>query len=600
MAKRPFLKAQQPQEPATPSRGQAFRRLLGYITAYKLQVSLSILFILLGTLALLVPGFLVGQAINIYIVQEDKAGLANAVIQLLVASAAAWVLMSLSGLIMAEVTQKAMFKLRQEMFEHIQTLSLRFYDRQPIGELMSRILNDVDTINQFFEKGFTQLIQAVFMLLAVTTIMLLISPAMTIAVLLILPFMGGLILFTANFAGPAFSALQEELGELNGFMEENITGNKVLKAYQMETHTFGQLEEISLAAMKAGIRANFISLTVLPLATFFVNADTALVGLTGGILSLLGTIEVGTVATFLIYSRQFARPLTQMAQIFNLVLQALAGAERVFQILDEEPDITNKPGAQALVNEAGEVVIRDLDFSYVPGRPVLHDINIVARPGMKIGLCGPTGAGKSTIINLIPRFYDIQRGDIAIDQQSIYDVQTGSLRQTVGIVLQEPFLFTDTVMNNLRYGRLDASDEACIEAAQLANAHEFISRLPQGYQTLLDGGGANLSQGQRQLITIARALLANRRILILDEATSSVDTRTERKLQQALERLMSGNTSFVIAHRLSTITDSHIIVALDRGRIVDIGSHQALMARKGFYYNLYMSQFKEELMHKKA
>jgi ATP-binding cassette subfamily B protein len=303
-------------------------------------------------------------------------------------------------------------------------------------------------------------------------------------------------------------------------------------------------------------------------------------------------VDVGTVASFFIFARMFARPLNQFAQILNMALQAGAGATRVFEILDEEPEIVDREGAADIGKLEGHVVMDHVDFSYVKGVPILHDVSLEAKPGQKIGLVGPTGAGKSTIINVITRYYDVQAGDIRLDDMSIYDVTQHSLRESVGMVLQEPYLFSDTVMANIRYARLDATDEECIEAAKAASADGFITRLPDGYETVLAGGGSNLSQGQRQLITIARIILADRPILILDEATSSVDTRTERKLQEALTAMMKGRTSFVIAHRLSTIRDSDVIVAISDGRVVDVGSHDQLMKAGGFYHDLYMSQFR--------
>jgi ATP-binding cassette subfamily B protein len=332
----------------------------------------------------------------------------------------------------------------------------------------------------------------------------------------------------------------------------------------------------------------------MPLSAMLSNLDVALVALAGGWLSIKGTVSVGTVASFFIFARMFARPLNQFAQILNMALQANAGGKRVFEILDERPEIVDRPTAREIETAEGHVVMDHVDFSYVPGVPILHDVSLVAKPGQKIGLVGPTGAGKSTIINVITRYYDIQAGDIRLDDASIYDVTTTSLRELVGMVLQEPYLFSDTVMANIRYARLDATDEECIEAAKAASAHGFgfITRLPEGYDTILSGGGSNLSQGQRQLITIARIVLANRPVLILVEATSSVDTRTEKALQDALTTMMKGRTSFVIAHRLSTIRDSDVIVAINDGRIVDVGSHDELMAAKGFYHDLYMSQFR--------
>jgi len=586
------------EEETPKEKDKTMSRLFSYLWRYKGRSILVISLFTATAISLLFPGILVGVAINTYIVSSDLAGLLFTCLLIVVSAAVYYVLKSLSEYFLADWTQRAAHDLRKDVFEHMQTLSLSFFDKQPIGELMSRVLNDIDAISVFFEKGLSPLIFSIAMVSATVIVMLLQSVILTLTVLAILPLMFGLIYITGHYATPSYLKLQEEIGELNGFMEETITGAKVIKAYQMEETSVKQFENVSEKAMDAGIKANFIALTLMPLSTMLVNLATALVSLVGGILSIAGLVGVGTVASFIIYSILFARPLTQIGQVYNLVLQAKAGAERVFIILDEENEIVEKEDAADFQPKGGEVLLKDVDFSYVPGRPVLHNINILAKPGQKVGLCGPTGAGKSTIINLIPRFYDIQKGEIKIDGQSIYDLKKKSLRLHTGIVMQEPFLFTDTVLNNLKYGRLDATDEECIEAAKLAGAHDFIIRLPEGYDTVLSSSGTNLSQGQAQLLTIARAIIANRHVLILDEATSSVDTNTEKKLQAALDELMKGKTSFVIAHRLSTITNSDFIIALNNGRIEEIGSHKELMAKKGFYYNLYMSQFKKELLEK--
>jgi ATP-binding cassette subfamily B protein len=536
-----------------------------------------------------------GVGINEYVAQGIASGLIQVVLWMAAAGAVGWLAGVIQGRLMADIAQSAMTSLRRDLFNHIQTLSLNFYDRQPIGELMSRVVNDTDAINQFLSNGITQFLRSVFTMLGVVSAMLLLNIPMSIAVLVIVPLMAGALALFARYAGTAFSNLQENLGELNGYMEETISGARVIKAYRQEKSAVENFEEISLATRKADGRANFLGMLINPTTTFLSNLDIAIVAMAGGWMSIRGAIQVGMVATFLNYARQFARPLSQLAQLMNTILQAIAGAERVFEILDEQPEIVDRPDAVALPDVEGHVVFEQVDFSYVPGIQILYDNSFEAKPGQMIGLCGPTGAGKSTIINVLTRFYDISDGTITVDGQKITEVQQDSLRRRTGIVLQVPFLFSETVIENLRYGRLDASDAECIEAAKLANAHEFIERLPDGYQTILSERGSNLSQGQRQLLTIARAILADPDVLILDEATSSVDTRTEKRIQQALLRLMKGRTSFVIAHRLSTIQDADKIIALDRGKIVDMGPHDALMARKGFYHDLYMSQFKEEL-----
>jgi ATP-binding cassette subfamily B protein len=575
------------------SRAGAAARLLRYVFAEPAAMLGVFVASAIGTVLSLVAVGLVGWTVQEGLVEADRSSLARGALGILGAAVASWLATSAGGYLMAGAAQEGMFRLRRDLFEHVQTLSLRFYDRQPIGELMSRILNDLDSVGQFFDKGLFQLVNSLLMLVATVIFMFVLSWQMTIAVLLIVPFVLGLMVFTSRFAGPAFATLQDKAGAYNGAAEEAITGDRVLKAYLAEGASEQRLDAISVDARDAGTRANFLSLVAQPVAGMLGNLDVALVALAGGYYAIeRDLIDLGTVTVFLLLSRMFTRPLTQLAQLSNLMLAATAGARRVFEILDERSEIVDRPGAAPIPSVHGKVDVAGIGFAYETDLPILRDVSLAARPGQKIGLCGPTGAGKSTIVNLITRYYDVQEGDIAVDGVSVYDVLQESLRGEVGMVLQEPYLFTDTVMANLRYARLDATDAECIEASKRANAHAFVERLPDGYDTVLEGGGAALSQGQRQLLTIARVILADRPILILDEATSSVDTRTEQRIQEALRRLMTGRTSFVIAHRLSTIRDADVIVALDHGEVVDAGSHDELMAKGGFYRTLYLSQFK--------
>jgi ATP-binding cassette subfamily B protein len=571
---------------------QPLRRLSSYLLRSRNRMLSVLVLSLVGTFFAILPAVFVGNIINGPISQGDTSALVAQLALMLVVAAVGFLGMWYAGRVLAVAAQTAMYDLRRDVFEHVQTLSLRFYDRQPIGDLMSRITNDLDSVNQLFDKGLSPAINSMFTLILVTVMMFFVSWQLSLAVVLIAPFVLLLMQLTSRHSGPAFAVLQEKTGSLNGAAEELITGDRTVKAYRAEPLAANKLEQLSAEAREAGRSANFAALTAMPISAMLSNLDVALVALVGGWLSVKGVVDVGTVASFFIFARMFARPLNQFAQILNMALQAAAGATRVFEILDERPEIVDRPTAQAISEIAGDVEMKNVDFSYVTGVPILHDVTLAAKPGQKIGLVGPTGAGKSTIINVITRYYDIQAGDITLDGTSVYDSTQESLRERVGMVLQEPYLFSDTVIANIRYARLDATDDECIAAAKAASAHPFIETLPQGYQTVLSGGGSNLSQGQRQLITIARIVLANRPVLILDEATSSVDTRTERRLQEALTAMMKGRTSFVIAHRLSTIRDSDVIVAINDGRVVDVGSHEELMAAKGFYHDLYMSQFR--------
>jgi ATP-binding cassette subfamily B protein len=570
----------------------ALRRLLSYVWHSPGRIAAVMILSFAGTFLAIVPAVLVGAIINGPITDGDKSALAKDLVVLLAIAVVGFVAMWYGGRLLAVAAQDAMYRLRREVFEHTQTLSLRFFDRQPIGDLMSRITNDLDSVNQFFDKGLYPAINSVFTLISTTVLMFIVSWQLSIAVVLIAPVILLMMQITSHYSGPAFTTLQDRTGALNGAAEELITGDRTIKAYRAEDSGIAKLEELSEQAREAGTRANFVALTATPLSAMLSNLDITLVALAGGWLSLRGTIDVGTVASFFIFARTFSRPLNQFAQILNMALQARAGSARVFEIVDEQAEIVDRPGARDVTDIKGDVEMEHVDFSYVEGVPILFDVSLHAKPGQKIGLVGPTGAGKSTIINVITRYYDIQAGDIRLDDTSIYDVTQETLRERVGMVLQEPYLFSDTVMANIRYARLDATDDECIAAAKAASADSFIATLPHGYDTILSGGGSNLSQGQRQLITIARIILANRPVLILDEATSSVDTRTEKKLQEALTEMMHGRTSFVIAHRLSTIRDADVIVAIADGRVVDVGSHDELMTAKGFYHDLYMSQFR--------
>ncbi len=578
--------------PSTTAPAKPLRRLAGYLLRSRRRIVGVLIASMIGTFLALVPAVLVGVIINGPISDGDTDELLRYLAALVVIAVGGFLGLWIAGRLIAVAAQNAMYELRKEVFEHTQTLSLRFFDRQPIGDLMSRVTNDLDSVGQLFDKGLSPAVNAAFTLVITTVLMFAVSWQLSIAVVLIAPVIVVMMQLTSRYSAPAFATLQERTGALNGAAEELITGDRTVKAYRVEDRAVAKLDHLSAEAREAGTRANFVALTALPLSAMLSNLDVALVALAGGWLALRGTVDVGTVASFFIFARMFARPLNQFAQVLNMALQAGAGATRVFEVLDEQPEIVDRPDASEITQTQGDVELEHVDFSYVEGVPILHDVSLAARPGQKIGLVGPTGAGKSTIINVITRYYDIQRGDIRVDGASIYDLTQDSLRQCVGMVLQEPYLFSDTVMANIRYARLDATDDECIAAAKVASAHPFIETLPDGYRTVLSGGGSNLSQGQRQLITIARIVLADRPVLILDEATSSVDTKTERKLQAALTKMMSGRTSFVIAHRLSTVRDADVIVAIDDGRVVDVGSHDELMAAEGFYHRLYMSQFR--------
>ena len=581
-------------QPAVP-RSVIFGRLMTFVTRYKAQLVWVVLAALLNTGLNLAVTYFLGQGLNNLSGPRDLNAFSQTALIMLFCGVFGCVFLLIQGLLLAKITQRAIYDLRRQLFNHVMTLSLNFFDRRPIGELMSSLSNDTEVIAQFFRSSLNTVLSEATKLVFIVVIMFWLNWRLAIAALTIAPLVMALLSFVSQFSSPAFSLLQGQMAELNGLMEETISGEKVVIAYNRQQESIDSFTEISLAAREAGKKARFIALLTRPITAVLTNLDIALVSLVGGLLALNGQADIGTVAIFLQYTRQLALPITSISNSLDELLAALSSADRVFEVMDERPAIQDKPSAIPLPPIQGHVVFKDVDFGYVPKRPVLKHNSFEALPGQKIGLCGPTGAGKSTIINLITRYYDIDRGDILVDGHSIYDVQQESLRRQIGIVLQEPFLFSDTVMNNLRYARLDATEKDCIEAAQQANAHDFILRLPNGYDTLLTERGSNLSQGQRQLLTIARMMVQNPRMVILDEATSNVDTRTEQKIQEALARLMKGRTSFVIAHRLSTIRDSDQILVIQAGELIERGTHDTLMQQGGLYHELYMSQFKGKL-----
>jgi len=567
-------------------------RLLAYLGEYRLHVMAVVAFTVVSTLLSLAGPYLQGLAIDRYIIGGDAAGLLR-IITLLAGTYIASAVMSVAaGWVMATVSQSSLKKLRKELFEHMQTLSLSFFDKRPAGDLMSRLTNDVDAIAAALAQNVTELIRNAITLVGIVVMMFTLNVWLALASLVVFPFMVVLTAVVSGRTRSSFRDLQMNMGVLNSVMQETITGQRVVIAFGQQETVNRKFTKANTDVKEMGIKAMTYAMLVPPLMGILSNANIAVVAGVGGWMALRGMATVGTIAAFISYSRSFANPLRHFANLYNSIQSALAGAERIFEIIDTEPELTDDSEAVSVDDFEGLVEFKDVDFSYVPGVQVLKDIALRAEPGRTIALVGPTGAGKTTMVNVMTRFYDIQDGSIEIDGMNIRHVKKDDLRRQLGIVLQDVFLFSGSVMDNIRYGRLDATDEECIEAAKLANADGFIRRLPRGYDTHLSEQGSNLSQGQRQLLSIARAIVADPAILILDEATSSVDTRTEIQIQEALLRLMEGRTSFVIAHRLSTIRNADMVLVINGGEIIERGTHDELLARKGFYYNLYMSQFK--------
>jgi len=568
------------------------RRLLGTLRPYRWALVTVFVLVVVNTILDLLAPFLMGVAIDEFIAAGNLTGLQRFVLLMLGAYVGAWLAKVGQSVIMARVSQKAMCTLRGDLFEHLQTLSLSFFDRHPHGELMSRLTNDMDAISRVLAQNVTDLFTGLLTLVGVLVMMFAINFWLALGSMIIFPLMMWLVGFVGKRTRRGFREYQMRIGQLNGQLEEMFSGQRVIMAFGQKASTLAGFDTANERVREVGIQAQAYAMLVPPLMGILSNANIAVIAGLGGWMALQGWATVGTIAAFYNYSRKFAAPLRHLGNLYNQVQAALAGAERIFEIIDTEPELTDAPDAVALDDVAGEVVFDHVDFSYVPGVPVIKDMSLRAQSGQTVALVGPTGAGKTTMVNLLTRFYDINGGVIQIDGWDIRQVQKASLRRQLGIVLQDTFLFSESVMENIRYGRLDATDEECIAAAKLANADQFIRRLPKGYDTELSERASNLSQGQRQLLAIARAVLADPSVLILDEATSSVDTRTEIRIQEALLRLMEGRTSFVIAHRLSTIRDADKLLVINDGRIIERGTHDELLAQGGFYHNLYMSQFK--------
>ena len=570
----------------------ALVRLAMYLGQYKVTLIVVLVFVLAYIMLGLLEPYLIGRAIDRYIATRQIAGLSRLALLLLTAYFFDNAFQAASSWLMARISQDALRRLRRDLFEHLQKLPIHFFDSHTAGELMSRLTNDIDTINQAVSQNVVSLFASVLSLVGIMIAMFFLNPWLALSTLLVVPIMFWFTQFVARYTRKGFRDLQKELGEINGVMEESISGQRVVKAFRRSETVIERFRASNQRVYAAGVYANTYALMLMPLTNVLGNFFViVLVGL-GGYLALQSLVTVGMIATFIAYAQNFIQPLRQLANMYNSIQAALAGAERVFEIIDTPPEVDNASDVPLVVPVKGEVHFSDVSFGYLPNQPIIKHMNLEAKAGQTIALVGPTGAGKTTLINLLTRFYEINEGRITIDRHDIRDVSKADLRQKLGIVLQDTFLFADTVMENIRYGRLDATDEECIEAATLADADHFIRQLPQGYQTKLSERASNLSQGQRQLLSIARAILADPSILILDEATSSVDTRTEARIQKALLRLMEGRTSFVIAHRLSTIRDADQVVVIRDGEIVEQGTHQQLLDARGFFHHLYMSQFK--------
>ena len=499
----------------------------------------------------------------------------------------------IQGWIMTAVTQKVCYRMRKEISEKINRMPVKYFESRTYGEVLSRITNDVDTLGQGLNQSITTIITAVATLVGVLIMMLSISPLMTIIALVILPISMGLIQFVIRRSQKFFIAQQEYLGNINGQVEEVYGGHLVIKAFNKEEETIEEFEKINRKLYDSAWKSQFLSGMMHPIMMFVGNLGYASVALTGGLLAIRNIITIGDIQAFIQYVKNFTQPIQQIAQVINQVQAMSAAAERVFEFLEEEEEDQTCEHPASLSSVTGEVTFDHVQFGYVSNQIIIHDFSCHVEPGQKIAIVGPTGAGKTTMVKLLMRFYDVNSGRICLGENDIRSFNRRELRDAFGMVLQDTWLFKGTIMENIRYGRLDATDEEVIAAAKAARAHHFIQTLPGGYQMELNEDASNVSQGQKQLLTIARAILADNKILILDEATSSVDTRTEIEIQKAMDNLMRGRTSFVIAHRLSTIRDADLILVMKDGDIVEQGNHEELLKKDGFYANLYNSQFEE-------
>ncbi len=571
---------------------QTIRRLMQYINEDKAKIAVAFICILLNTGATLAGSYMLRPIINIYIAPTDgsrgnAAGLFFSLVVLAMIYFTGVCANYLQAKVMLTVAQNALVKLRNDLFTKMQSLPLRYYDTNSNGDLMSRFTNDVDTIGNMLSSTLVQLFSGVLSLVGTLVLMIYTNIYLTVITLIMIPLMmraGGAV---ARRSQKYFSAQQYSLGALNGYIEETITGQKVVKVFCHEEVAEEEFSILNQELRDNQIRAQFFGGIMGPVMGNLSQVNYSLTACIGGLLCVVKNFDVGGLTVFLNFSRQFSRPINEISMQVSNVFSALAGAERVFRVMDEEPEAADLPQAKVLEPMKGFVRLEDVSFGYNPEKTILKHISLYAKPGQKIAFVGSTGAGKTTITNLLNRFYDIQSGEITIDGVNIREIARENLRKNIAVVLQDTHLFTGTVRENIRYGRLDATDEEVVQAAKTASAHSFIMRLPDGYDTLLEGDGANLSQGQRQLLNIARAAISKAPILILDEATSSVDTRTEKHIEHGMDRLMKDRTTFVIAHRLSTVRNANAIMVLENGEIIERGDHDDLVAQHGRYYQLY-------------
>jgi ATP-binding cassette subfamily B protein len=598
--------------------GTTLMRFWAYFRRFWPALLITLVMLLVGTQMQVYAPVLIGQAVDCFLLpnaancwydaaavtapsETRMAGLGALVLVLLALFIGSSILQGLSFYTMNWTGQRVLRRMREDLFDHMQRLSLSYYSRNEAGNIMSRITSDTDTIQQVLSFALLNVVSGILQIVLTMVVMLQANVPYALLSLSVVPVMGVATVYFSQQARRAFRVSRQQMGSVNADLQESIAGVREVQAFNREDESIEQFRRVNAANRDANLRAAAFTSALNPVLEALGYVAIAIVVVVGSLSilrnqPLFGTavLSLGLIIAFVQFVQRFNQPIQQIAVLWTNVQSAIAGGERIFGLLDVEPDLVDRPDAVTMPPIKGAVVFEHVHAEYKPGEPVLRDVSFRVIPGQTVAIVGPTGAGKTTIINLIPRFYDVSAGSVLIDGHDVRSVTAASLRAQIGIVLQDSFLFADTVMNNIRYGRLDASDDEVIAAAKLASAHEFIERLPQGYQTVLGERGGGLSQGQRQLVAIARAALANPRVLILDEATSSVDTRTERLIQRAFDQLLEGRTSFVIAHRLSTIRNADMVLMVKAGQIVERGTHDALIALRGDYYDLYMSQFRGE------
>ena len=577
------------------------RRIMKYLDSHKVTLIFVIIFIVLYVACNLVTSIMLKPIIDDYIVpmlqNPDERILKIEFAKMLGLYIGVTLLTTLFSFLQAKlminVAQTAVANMRKDLFAKIEKLPIHYFDTHPTGELMSRIVNDIDNVSIALNTSINQIISGVLTVISTLITMIVVSPILALISILTLPIMLVIVKKIAEFNKKQFIKSQESLAAVNSYIEEYVSGQKVIKAFNKEEDIKNDFRDRNETLRKEGFLAQAVAGIVMPAMGSLSNISTAITAVVSGILAINGKISVGTIAIYTRFSREFSRPINEITNQFNVIQAGIAGAERCFQIIDEEIEFPENTGKPEIKEVKGHVEIKNVYFGYEKGETILKDINIEAKPGQTIAIVGPTGAGKTTIINLLTRFYDVDKGEILIDGKSIKDISKESLRETLGIVLQDTVMFNETVRENIRFGKLDATDEEIINAAKLANAHSFIKRLTHGYDTILSDDAGNISKGQAQLLNIARVILNDPQVLVLDEATSNVDTRMEVKIQEAMNKLLKGRTSFVIAHRLSTIRNADKIIVINEGQIKEQGTHEELIAKKGIYYTMYTGIFEE-------